>query len=92
MSCTCASRIGESFPTFDKKFKAIEYVEEGMRVLAPVREVARHLIPDVVSVERGTSCGIWCTVAVAAGTHARVVNDKRGVDRWVHISSLCVLR
>lgn len=31
-----------------------------------------------------------CTVAVAAGDAARVVNEKYGVDRWVHLDNLLV--
>lgn len=50
------------------------YVEPGMRV------VARFL----------GSTGVWCVVAAAAGYHARIVNEKRGIDRWEHIGDLRV--
>lgn len=34
--------------------------------------------------------GLRCRVQTAAGYHARVVNEKYRVDRWVHIDSLLV--
>jgi hypothetical protein len=34
--------------------------------------------------------GAWCKVAVAAGYHARVVNEELGIDRWLHIDQMLV--
>lgn len=31
-----------------------------------------------------------CRVAVAAGNHARIVNEARGIDRWFALGSLLV--
>ena len=31
---------------------------------------------------------VRCSVAIAAGYHARVINVKRDIDRWVHIRDL----
>jgi hypothetical protein len=88
--CTCTSHIGENNGDFTVAagFKRVEFVDNGMRVMAPVRDVAPQLIPEHATVRTG----VWCVVAVAAGTHARIVNETRGIDRWVHISTLCVPR
>ncbi len=67
-------------------FETVKFVFEGMKVIAPVRQVAPHLIPE----HANETTGVACIVATAAGTHARIVNENRGVDRWVHISTLCV--
>ena len=88
MSCSCtAAHIGSEYaldPLPESGFKLVEFVVEGMRVVA----ACRHVLPDAPN----PNGGVWCTVTVAAGTHARIVNEKRGIDRWVHISTLCVPR
>ncbi len=87
MSCTCVSEIGSELAIDpNPKFEIVKWVTEGMRVIAPARYVAPELNNDA-----GTQ-GVWCVVSVAAGTHARIVNEKRGIDRWVHISTLVVPR
>ena len=57
-----------------REYTSPEYVNVGDKVIAPWS---------------GTT-GVWCTVAVAAGMHARVVNERRGIDRWYRITSLAV--
>ena len=59
----------------DPRFKHLDYVDEGMRVIAPYQ-------PGL------TRTGIRCTVIVAAGYHARVFNERYGFDRWFHIDDL----
>lgn len=48
------------------------YVEPGMRVVARFRG----------------NMGVWCVVAVAAGYHARIVNEHHNIDRWEHLGDL----
>jgi hypothetical protein len=36
----------------------------------------------------GSGDAVRCTVACAAGYHARVVNEARGIDTWAHIREL----
>lgn len=36
--------------------------------------------------ESGKTRVVKCTVAVAAGNHARVVNSERGIDRWASLN------
>jgi len=55
------------------RFRRIDYVNEGMRVLAPYGM---------------TGSGIRCVVTTAAGHHARVVNELYKFDRWFHIDDL----
>jgi len=57
---------------------APRWAEEGMEVLAPF------------ATEDRPRQGLRCRVAVAAGYHARVVNEKRGFDRWFHLNDLRV--
>ncbi len=60
------------------------WVEEGMSVWLPWN-------PETNKPGRSmTGTALHCTVAVAAGYHARVVNAKFGVDHWYHITSLYV--
>lgn len=40
--------------------------------------------------DREKGSALRCKVACAAGNHARVVNEKLGVDRWVPLSGLLV--
>jgi hypothetical protein len=54
-----------------------DYVDEGMEVLAPYDN-------------KGT--GVRCRVECAAGKHARVVNERRGIDKWFHLSDLRVAK
>lgn len=61
----------------NEEWEPPSYVWEGQRVVAP-------------HVHEGRRGGLWCEVVVAAGNHARVVNEKFGVDRWFHIDSLRV--
>lgn len=88
MSCSCVSQIGDDRAVDPSaNYKRVEWVSEGMRVIAAVRDVAPEIFDPA-----DPGQGVWCTVAVAAGTHARIVNEKRGIDRWVHISMLVVPR
>ena len=56
------------------------WCEDGMEVIAPFR------LPEDPRVN-----GVICRVACAAGNHARVVNEKRGIDRWYPLYDLRVL-
>ena len=55
-----------------------EYVDDGEEV--------------IVSVGRRDGMGVRCTVACAAGYHARIVNEKRGIDRRVNVADCARLR
>ena len=57
------------------RYEAPRWVEDGMAVLAPC-------------VVDGKPGGIRCKVLVAAGYHARVVNEKHGLDHWYAIEDL----
>ena len=57
-----------------KQYIAPTHVFDGERVIAPY--------PPKPGV------GVRCVVACAAGYYARVVNEKRGIDRWYHIRDL----
>jgi hypothetical protein len=57
-----------------RRFVHIDYVSEGMPVIAPY--------------DQTTGTGIRCTVIVAAGYHARVLNERYKFDRWFHIDDL----
>ena len=57
-------------------YEAPAWVEDGMTVWLRWDE------------EKGTA--LRCTVATAAGNHARVVNKKYSVDKWVGVDSLLV--
>jgi hypothetical protein len=59
------------------KYTSLDYVDVGQKVIAPY-------------VHEGRPTGLWCVVTVAAGTHARVVNEARGFDRWFLIDELRV--
>lgn len=60
------------------------WFEEGMEVLIPWNREANAPGRD----RNGTAAR--CKVATAAGEHARVVNDRLGVDKWYHRDSLLV--
>lgn len=66
--------LGELFWPWreDIGLRSVDFVDEGMRVLAPYRDRQ----------------ALRCVVVVAAGNHARVVNEKRGYDQWFHIRDL----
>lgn len=59
----------------DERFHVVRWVNEGMRVLAPVR------IDDKEK-------GLRCVVIVAAGYHARVECKTRDFAHWFHIDDL----
>lgn len=71
------TKIGRFDLVANEKWRMISYVNDGQRVIVPV-------------VHDGKLSGLWCRVAVAAGYHARVVNEKFGIDGWVHIDDLRV--
>ncbi len=54
------------------------WAENGMKVIIPF------------PTEDKPGQGAWCKVVVAAGNHARVVNEKLGIDRWCSIYDLRV--
>lgn len=54
------------------------WCEDGMRVLIP--------FPTAEKPRQG----LWCKVTVAAGNHARVVNEEWGIDRWYPLANLYV--
>lgn len=56
------------------KYLAPRWVEEKMEVIAPFQG----------------STGVKCSVIVATGKHARVVNAKRNIDRWYPLTDLRV--
>lgn len=63
-----------------RKFVDVAWVEEGMSVwLRWSHDLATHMDKYV-----------RCTVAVAAGNHARIVNESRGLDTWKPIDHLSV--
>lgn len=59
----------------NERFRIPSFVNEGMHVIAPFRH-------------EGRETGLRCTVAVAAGTSARVVNEKFNFDRWFSLDEL----
>lgn len=61
----------------NERFRLVRWVDEGMRVLAPVRI-------------DGVPKGLRCVVTVAAGYHARVECEKFGFAHWFHIDDLRV--
>jgi len=63
------------------------WVSEGMKVFAPW---ALFCPPEARAQAHEHRTGVRCTVAVAAGHHARIVNETRGIDRWMHINDLYV--
>lgn len=67
-----------------RNYVEVRWVEEGMSVWLPWNKAASK--PG--RTESGTA--LRCTVAVAAGHHARIVNSEYGVDGWYPISFLYV--
>ena len=49
-------------------------VSEGQKVIIPFKG----------------STGVWCTVVCAAGKHARVANEQRGIDKWVPLYDMLI--
>jgi len=70
-----------------RKFEPVRFVDEGMVVLAPY---ARFCPVEEREGALAHGTGVRCTVAVAAGYHARIVNAARGIDAWIHIGDLSV--
>jgi len=61
----------------NEKWQPPSYVNEGQAVLVP------HVLD-------GRVVGLRCIVVVAAGDHARVTNEKFGVDKWFRVGNLRV--
>lgn len=61
-----------------------QWVNDGMHVWIPWNR-ERNAPGDSPD---GTA--LRCTVACAAGDHARIVNDRFGVDQWRRVASLYV--
>ena len=59
-----------------KEWEAPTYVDDGMDVW--------------IRWERSKGTLLQCKVAVAAGNHARVVNEARGVDKWMRVDDLLI--
>lgn len=59
-----------------RKFVEVAWVEEGMTVWLPWNREQQSVVR--------------CKVLVAAGDHARIVNEKRGIERWFPLSTLYV--
>lgn len=59
----------------NERFVIPRYVDPGMSLVAPF-------------IRDGKPIGVRCTVQVAAGVHARMVNSKFGLDYWFSISDL----
>lgn len=70
--------VAEMLPRPKANYVEPRWAEDGMKVIIPfpTQEKPRQ--------------GLWCRVAVAAGNHARVVNEARGVDRWFPLYDLRV--
>jgi len=47
-------------------------------------------LPVGSDADSGKTRVVKCRVAIAAGDHARIVNEARGVDRWVNLAALLV--
>lgn len=72
------ARLGGHDLVVNEKFAMVSWVYEDQRVIAPG------------VLEDGSPTAVRCRVAVAAGHHARIVNESRGVDGWLHIDDLRV--
>src|SRR5271154_5236256 len=66
------------------KYVPVTYVNDGMTVWT---SFAPFCLPELRSIFKG-ECMVRCTVQVAAGYHARIVNEDVGIDQWVHIDVL----
>ena len=67
------------------KYEPVAYVDEGMTVWA---RYERFCPPEARAVVRAKGTAVRCTVAVAAGHHARIINERLGIDAWSHIGDL----
>jgi len=47
-------------------------------------------LPIGTDVQTGKTRVYRCTVAVAAGDHARIVSAAKGIDRWARLNTLLV--
>lgn len=47
-------------------------------------------LPLDTDFDTGKTTAVRCVVMIAAGNHARVANDKRGIDRWARLAGLLV--
>jgi hypothetical protein len=66
---------------FHRKYWAEpDYVSEGETVALPVGQ----------DFDTGLTRVVRCKVLVAAGNHARIANEEKGIDRWVSLASLLV--
>jgi hypothetical protein len=67
------------------RYEPVRYVDQGMTVWA---RYERFCPPEERETVRAKGTAVRCTVAVAAGHHARIVNDRLGIDAWSHIDDL----
>lgn len=70
------------------KYAPVAFVDEGMTVWTLFTPFCP---PELRQSCLGKQTMVRCTVAVAAGYHARIVNADVGIDAWVHIGDLHVL-
>lgn len=68
-------------------YVAPRYVDVGMEVVVPY---VQFCPPEEREAVRAKGTGVRCKVIVAAGYHARILNEKRGIDVWRHIRDLFV--
>ena len=71
------------------RYETVAYVDVGMTVWAPYE---RFCPPEDRETVRAKGTAVRCTVAVAAGDHARIVNERLGIDAWSHIDDLRAAR
>lgn len=64
----------------DKFWREPDWLSDGDDVWLPVGREG----------DSGKTRVLKCRVAVAAGDHARIVNETRGIDRWFALRSLLV--
>lgn len=64
----------------DKYWREPDWLSDGDDVWLPV---GREL-------ESGKTRVVKCRVSIAAGNDARIVNEARGIDRWVPLRALLV--
>lgn len=73
------------------KYVRPRWVEEGMTVIVPMTGVEVDPFKGLQATEAvQTLLGVKCSVTMAAGYHARVVNEKHGINRTFHIDQLRV--
>lgn len=61
------------------------WAEDGMRVLVPI-----GLLPKAIRGDKPQTHGLWCNVVMAAGHHARIANEKYGVNQIVALDDVRV--